>query len=87
MKTKGYWKTLSMMLCIAMVFSIAFGGIRIPVAQAAEVTQNPGESWNSYLDRVYQARYAEFLTLRAKNADNTAMACWIFTQRRSFAGR
>lgn len=79
MKTKGYWKTLSMMLCIAMVFSIAFGGIRIPVAQAAEVTQNPGESWNSYLDRVYQARYAEFLTLRAKNADNNVPEDQVWT--------
>ena len=79
MKTKGRWKALSMMLCVAMIFSIAFGGIRIPVAQAAEVTQNPGESWNSYLDRVYQARYAEFLTLRMKNADNNVPADQVWT--------
>ncbi|MCI8632293.1 MAG: hypothetical protein HFE64_02265 [Lachnospiraceae bacterium] len=69
-------RVCSWLLCFAMLLSV-FGNCF--TAQAADVIQNPGEAWNSYLDRVYQARKAEFDALRAANADNLVPAEEVWT--------
>ncbi|MCI8589335.1 MAG: InlB B-repeat-containing protein [Clostridiales bacterium] len=67
MKTKTCLKkTLSMFLCMAMLFSLTLGNFNV----SADVIKDPAESWAAYLNRVYQERYDKFLALREKNADN-----------------
>ncbi|MCI8332249.1 MAG: InlB B-repeat-containing protein [Clostridiales bacterium] len=74
---KNFWlkKPLSMFLCMAILFSLIFGNLTVN----ADVIQAPGEAWNTYLGRVYQERYNEFLALREKNADNNVPAEEVWT--------
>lgn len=69
-------RVCSWLLCFAMLLSMIGGCLTV---QAADVIQNPGEAWNTYLNRVYQARKAEFDALRAANADNQVPAEEVWT--------
>lgn len=69
-------RVCSWLLCFAMLLSMSCSFLTV---QAADVIQNPGEAWNTYLGRVYNARKAEFDALRAANADNQVPAEEVWT--------
>ena len=64
MKQSG--RILRLFICAVMALSMSLDSIKI----FAEVTIRPGEAWNTYLGRVYQERYDEFLEMRKENKDN-----------------
>ena len=68
-------RIFQLILCILMVFSVSLDSIKI----FAEVTIQPGEAWNTYLSRVYQERYNEYLEMQKVNKDNNVPAEEVWT--------